>query len=46
LKSVRCLETVHRAQCLNYLRVSGLELGLLINFGQPRIDVQRVQAFN
>jgi hypothetical protein len=35
----------HRAQCLNYLRASGLTLGLVINFGVPRLDVQRVQHF-
>jgi GxxExxY protein len=45
LKSVRVLEPIHRAQCLNYLRASGRSLGLLINFGLPRIDVQRVQSF-
>jgi GxxExxY protein len=45
LKAVRGLEAVHRAQCLNYLRATGIKVGLLINFGQPRIDVQRVQSF-
>jgi GxxExxY protein len=32
LKSVRELEPIHTAQMLTYLRLSGLEVGLLINF--------------
>ncbi len=35
LKSVECLEPVHEAQLLTYLRLSGLWLGLLINFNVP-----------
>ncbi|MEO7741488.1 MAG: GxxExxY protein [Usitatibacter sp.] len=42
LKAVPSLESIHRAQCLNYLRATGLETGLVINFGRPRIDIQRV----
>jgi len=32
LKSVRTLEPVHHKQVLTYLRLTGLKLGLLINF--------------
>lgn len=32
LKAVDALRSVHRAQVLSYLRATGLELGLLINF--------------
>jgi GxxExxY protein len=46
LKAVHAIERIHRAQCLNYLRASGKSLGLLINFGIPHIDVQRIQSFN
>jgi GxxExxY protein len=46
LKNVRTLEPVHRAQCLNYLRAAGKNVGLVINFALPRIAVQRVQAFS
>jgi len=46
LKAVHAFERIHRAQCLNYLRASGKSLGLLINFGIPHIDVQRIQSFN
>jgi len=33
LKSVEALARVHRKQVLTYLKLSGLKLGLLINFG-------------
>ncbi len=33
LKSVETLARVHRKQVLTYLRLTGLKLGLLINFG-------------
>jgi GxxExxY protein len=42
LKSVRSLDEVHVAQCLNYLKASGLRVCLLINFGTPRVEIKRV----
>jgi GxxExxY protein len=42
LKIVRALDGVHRAQCVNYLRATGLHLCLLMNFGRPRLEVRRV----
>jgi GxxExxY protein len=42
LKAVRRLDPVHRAQCLNYLRATGIRTGLVLNFGTPRLEVQRV----
>lgn len=33
LKAVRCLEPVHEAQLLNYLKATAIEVGLLMNFG-------------
>ena len=44
LKAVTSLDRLHRAQCLNYLRATRMETGLVINFGHPRIEVQRVVA--
>ena len=44
LKAVSGLHRTHRAQCLNYLRATKMETGLVINFGSPRIDIQRVTA--
>lgn len=35
LKAVDCLHPVHHVQVLSYLRMSGLRLGLLINFNVP-----------
>jgi GxxExxY protein len=39
LKTVRTLD---RAQCINYLRATGRHLCLLLNFGTPRLEFQRV----
>ena len=42
LKAVKALDDIHLAQCLNYLKATGLSLCLLINFGKPSVDVKRV----
>ena len=42
LKTARALDGAHRAQCINYLRTTGKNLCLLINFGAPRVEIQRV----
>jgi GxxExxY protein len=42
LKAVRALDDIHRAQCLNYLKASGLRLCLLINFGNTRLEIKRI----
>ncbi len=42
LKAVRDLNQVHRAQCHNYLRATAMKLCLLINFGNPRVEVKRI----
>jgi GxxExxY protein len=42
LKAVKQFDDVHMAQCLNYLRATGLHLCLLINFGTPRVEVKRI----
>ena len=42
LKAVRTLERAHWAQCMNYLRAGGLQVGLLMNFGTPRLEIQRL----
>ncbi len=42
LKAVRALDDVHQAQCMNYLRATGLQLCLLLNFGRPRLEIRRI----
>jgi GxxExxY protein len=42
LKVAARLDRDQRAQCLNYLRATDHRLALLLNFGRPRIEVDRV----
>jgi GxxExxY protein len=42
LKCVKHIEDVHLAQCLNYLRATGLHRALLLNFHYPKVGVKRV----
>lgn len=43
LKAVKEIAPEHQAQLLNYLKASGLRLGLLINFGSYRqAQIQRI----
>jgi GxxExxY protein len=42
LKAVRALDEVHFAQCMNYLRATGLRVCLLINFATPKIQIKRI----
>ena len=46
LKAVKEFADEHYAQIYNYLRASGLDLGLLINFGSASIEFERVPASN
>lgn len=40
LKAVREIHSAHEAQLINYLKATGMEVGLLINFGE-RIQIKR-----
>jgi GxxExxY protein len=42
MKAAACLDRIHEAQCINYLRATGLHVCLLINFGRPRVEVRRI----
>lgn len=42
LKTVKALDDLHLAQCLNYLKATGMRVCLLINFGKPLVDVRRI----
>ena len=41
LKSVSSLISGHRAQLFNYMRLTRKRVGLLINFGEPTVQVER-----
>lgn len=42
LKAIVQLEDVHLAQAINYLEAYGLDIGLLINFGNTSLQFKRV----
>lgn len=42
LKAVKSLDEKHFAQCLNYLKATDISVCLLINFGNPKVEVKRV----
>ena len=42
LKAMKGLDDIHTAQCLNYLKATGLQVCLLINFGGRRVQVKRI----
>jgi GxxExxY protein len=45
LVELKCVDTFsneHLAQCINYLKASGLRLALLINFQCPKVEWKRV----
>ena len=41
LKAVKELDDVHRSQAINYAKVAGYKLSLLINFGKTSLDKER-----
>src|SRR5262245_12311520 len=41
LKALSQLGSVEEAQILNYLKVTSLEVGLLLNFGRPSLEYKR-----
>ena len=41
LKAVAKLATAHEVQLVNYLAATGLDIGLLLNFGPDKVDVKR-----
>lgn len=42
LKAAKAFDDVHVAQCLNYLKATGIRVCLLINFGKPRVEIKRL----
>lgn len=42
IKSVRFMIPEFEAQLINYLKATGIRVGLLINFGRPRVQWKRL----
>lgn len=42
LKSVDGISNMHRAQALNYLKATGLELAIILNFGKEKLEFERL----
>jgi GxxExxY protein len=41
LKAVKAIAPEHQAQIINYLNATGIEVGLLINFGNQKLEYKR-----
>jgi GxxExxY protein len=46
LKCASTLMSEHQAQVINYLKVSGIPVGLLINFGHQKLEYKRLHHPN
>ncbi len=44
LKAVSRVLNEHKAQTINYLKATGIEVGLLVNFGTPKIEYHRLHG--
>ena len=42
LKAVPEILNIHRAQVWSYLKASGCKIGLIINFGQSKLEIKRI----
>ncbi len=42
LKATKEIDNIHEAQMLNYLNVTQLKLGLILNFGTPKLQIKRL----
>ena len=42
LKTVEALDKIHEAQLLNYLKATGVRVGMLVNFKHPKAEIKRM----
>jgi GxxExxY protein len=42
LKTVERLDKIHEAQLLNYLRATGIQVGILVNFKHAKAEIKRM----
>ncbi len=42
IKTVECFNNAHYNQCINYLKVSNLELAILVNFNSVSLEYKRI----
>ena len=42
LKAVKSLTSEHEAQLINYLKATGIKVGLLVNFGRAKLEWKRL----
>jgi GxxExxY protein len=42
VKAVKSLEDIHRSQIISYLTATGIRIGLLLNFGKTKLEIDRV----
>jgi len=41
IKAIVSLEKIHEAQILNYLKATGIKVGILVNFTHPKAEIKR-----
>ena len=46
MKALKALAPEHQAQTISYLNATGIEVGLLINFGNPKLELKRFTRSN
>jgi len=42
LKALAAISKAHEAQVMNYLKATGLAVGLVLNFGTPTLGIRRI----
>ena len=42
LKCIESITSIHEAQLINYLKATGMKLGIIINFAKPKLEYKRM----